>query len=224
MGVLDIIFPKSCLGCGQGGEYICQKCVVGLKPAAAICPYCRAYSYNGRTHSRCIRKYGIDGQTSLWRYSGTMRKAIHMLKYRYASDSADQLVKLVLDEFQSRWNGPLGQCVASIPLEIRRERKRGYNQASLLGEKLAVELGLAHMNGLLTRRIYRKPQVGLTKKERLRNIRGVFAVNQDVLSENKGKSVLLFDDVWTTGATMFEATRVLKKAGIKKVWGLTVCG
>ena len=74
MGILDLIFPKTCLGCGREGQYICPNClakVLLLKPA---CPYCEKPSIDGFTHIRCKKKYGLDGLTSIYRFEGVIKK------------------------------------------------------------------------------------------------------------------------------------------------------
>lgn len=107
-----------------------------------------------------------------------------------------------------------------IPLSSKRLRKRGYNQAELLAKELEKQFGLT-VELLLKRVRETKPQYGLKREERIENIKEAFALNdQRSMTNFQGKTVLLVDDVLTTGSTMSEAAKILKKAGAKEVWGV----
>lgn len=110
--------------------------------------------------------------------------------------------------------------IIPIPLFWYKENERGFNQASLFGKKLANELNLQFSDKILVRTKNVPSQTKLTQKERKENVKGIFSVSPIVHSSSF--SILLVDDVWTTGATLKEATRVLKEGGVKKVWGLTM--
>jgi ComF family protein len=110
-----------------------------------------------------------------------------------------------------------------IPLHPRRLRWRGFNQAELLGELIAKNLGIKFIPDLLIRVKNTEPQVKLDKDQRQINIRHAFILNKNSQFDNlKICNFVLFDDVWTTGATLKEAGKVLKRNGTKKVWGLTI--
>lgn len=106
-----------------------------------------------------------------------------------------------------------------IPLYKIRERKRDFNQAELLAQGLADKWGLALNQGLKRMRST-TTQVKLTEKERLQNLKGAFVVENTVIL--KGNNIILVDDVFTTGSTLFSGAEVLKKAGAKQVWGITL--
>ena len=109
-----------------------------------------------------------------------------------------------------------------IPLHEGKIKKRGYNQAKLLAEGLAKRFDVSVVD-CLKRVKSTKTQVGLTKEERRKNIEQAFAL-QGTVSEllQKSQQVFLVDDVVTSGATLQEAAKVLKKAGFTKVWGVTL--
>lgn len=111
--------------------------------------------------------------------------------------------------------------VIPIPLFWYKENERGFNQASLFGKKLANEFNLQFSDKILVRTKNVLSQTKLTQKQRKENVKGIFSLAPN-LSISPALNILLIDDVWTTGATMKEATRVLKESGVKKVWGLTV--
>jgi ComF family protein len=108
-------------------------------------------------------------------------------------------------------------CLAPVPLHPRRLRERGFNQAKVLASCL--DQGKLRAD-LLIRLKNNRPQVGLSGRERMANVRGVFALNLRYKAE--GLRVLLVDDVWTTGATLRECARALKKAGAARVGAITL--
>lgn len=225
--VVDFLFPRKCLGCGQKGGYFCSSCLnlVKLEPQR-ICPMCSQFSFGGKTHSRCIRPYGLDGLTSIFAYQGVVRKAIKKLKYKFVSDLAKDLIELFLsfcgeDKVFTQVCQPQTSLVP-IPLHPARFRWRGFNQAELLGKMITANLNLSFLSDLLLRVKKTKPQVGLAKKERKKNIKGAFKKNPNSKFLIRDSQFLLFDDVWTSGATLKEAAKVLKRNGAKKVWGLTL--
>lgn len=207
MGLLDIFFPKSCLECGNSGKYICKDCLLKVEPA----------------NTRYFKIGDLASLSSIWAYKGVVRKAILRLKYNFATDIADDLVEIFLDNFNK--NMYKKAVLIPIPLHSKREKWRGFNQAEVLGRPISTGISWEYEQNLLTRKLASKQQVGLHKNERMRNIRGKFAVNKKIASKlNKNTQIILFDDVWTTGATMREAAKTLKQAGYKNIHGLTICG
>lgn len=224
MGCLDLLFPKYCLECKKAGKYICTECLARVGVAALTCPVCKKYSFRGKTHSFCIDKYALNGVHSFYNYEGVIRKAILALKYRFISSVAEEVVGALPTGLD--FENPL---LVPAPLHSTREKWRGFNQAALLGKMLADKNKWGFSESLLVRLQNTTPQVKLGKTERLQNIRGKFAVNERglrvLLKVNPNGSqptIIVFDDVWTTGATIGEACKALKQAGVKEVWGMSV--
>ncbi len=147
-------------------------------------------------------------------------KAIHEFKYGGKSFLAKPL-GLILSDYARTWlDGRQNLHIMPVPLHPRRVRERGYNQSLLLAEGIAKSLG-AEIDFLSLRRTrYTKPQTELGSEERSRNVRRAFSVhNRDKV---KGKSILLVDDVATTGSTLNECARVLRKAGCREVFCLVL--
>jgi len=216
--LLDFFFPRRCLGCGQWGHYFCQECVKKIKLIErTICPVCGQAAIGGKTHPHCQTKYSLDGLTSIFVYDGLIKGAIGQLKYKFITDLAEELISLVpKSKFYSEAN-----TLIPLPLHSRRQRWRGFNQAELLGRIMAKKFDWAVRQEVLERYRYTQPQVKLKGQERKKNIRGAFRIKSKVKMEKQFK-VILFDDVWTTGSTLREAGQVLKRAGAKEVWGLTL--
>lgn len=192
------MFPKKCVGCGGFGKYVCEKCEVGLWEEEQIYP--GGY---------------LDGLTCLWAYEGIARKIIKTAKYKYYFDLLGELLR----DASVRVSVRSDTVVVPVPLWPKREKERGFNQADVIGRLVASRWSLVTQN-LLVRVRDTGRQVGRTRRERLENMRDAFKLNDKCKMIND--QILLVDDVWTTGATMQECAKVLKQAGVKKVWGLVL--
>lgn len=222
MGILDFFYPKRCVGCKKVGTYFCAPCIkVAKLHFPQVCPVCEKPSPLGTTHKRCATKYTPDGLLVIWRYEGTPRKLIHKLKYKFASDLALSLASPAANLMRrTLQKGKF--TIVPIPLHWQRRNWRGFNQAEEIAKLLAGEMGW-EVNPLLKRKKPTKQQVGLKKSQRKENIKGAFALAQSSNQQiNKSTNILIFDDVWTSGSTMREAVKVLKKAGFRRVWCLTL--
>jgi len=155
--------------------------------------------------------------------------AIHKLKYRLVTDLKEELWQIINNDWQKREEEMMvlkkflnteRPLVVPIPLYWHKENIRGFNQASLFGEKLSLKFNLLFSDKILVRKKNVPSQTKLTQKEREENVKGIFSVSPNI--HNSLFNILLVDDVWTTGATLKEATRVLKEGGVKRVWGLTI--
>lgn len=220
MGLLDLVFPKTCLGCGKEGKYICPDCASKVRPAKPICPYCEKASIDGFTHIKCSKKMGLDGLTAIWEYEGVVRKAILSLKYKYATEVGKELTDLFIQKLITTWPHFSNETLVPVPLFWYRENTRGFNQSIEVGREVASQMGWKFVPNLLTRNRPTTPQVELSGDKRRQNLKGVFSLNSSI--DYPVSSIALFDDVFTTGSTLREAAKVLKRAGVEKVWGLTI--
>lgn len=218
---LEVLFPRRCLGCGAFGAYICESCLNSLHPLREpVCPRCDSPSILGQTHERCQRTYGMAGLVSVFPYAGVAKKLVTHFKYRFVQDLLATVVELIISDGDLTLLERLEPVVVGVPLHPRRERYRGFNQADLLGKALAGELGWVFQANVLKRVRYTTPQMQLSGEKRRRNLIGVFTKSLGIEAV-MGRKVVLVDDVWTTGTTMRECTKVLHRAGANKVYGLT---
>lgn len=229
MGLLDFIFPKYCVNCKKIGAYICPNCFVYLSfDVGEICLVCNRPSINGLTHPYCRGKYVIDGAFSSIAYKGIAKKLIYSFKYKpYLSDLRTVLTDLFYEGLiqKEAFNKVLEESdefiLVPIPLHASKLKSRGYNQADILANELGQRLKFKVQN-LLERTRGTPSQVGLKEKERRENISGAFKIKSDKQKEIRDKIFFLVDDVLTTGSTLAEAAKVLKKSGAKQVFGLTL--
>lgn len=223
MALVDILFPKTCLECKKPGEYVCSNCVLKVKHSKPICPICKKASIDGITHVKCKKPQGLDGLTSVWEYRGVIRKALLGLKYKFAKEISEELADYICLYLKSEITAlPNNTVLVPVPLHRRRKNWRGFNQVGVIGELLSKKMAWEFKNNLLIRKISKRPQTELKGEERRKNVRGVFSLNRTYLPTANYQSLIIFDDVYTTGSTLKEAGKVLKRNGAKKVWGLTV--
>ena len=227
MNILDILFPKRCVGCNKFGSYFCPECISNIKQDNLVCPKCERAAVGGATHPVCRRKFGLDGLWSLGVYENPLRRAIAKVKYKRVRELANILVDITIEYwakyrpfiFDEIKKDPKNWILVPVPLHWWRENDRGFNQSSLIGESLAKKLGLNYTEALKRVR-HTKQQVKLKGRERKQNIFGAFEIDNNY--QLLAKNCLLIDDVWTTGSTLRECTYILKRNGVKKVWALTI--
>lgn len=215
MGIIDLVFPRVCVGCKAEGQYICGECAKKIKRPEAICPMCTKNSMGGWTHPRCQKMSGIDRLIVGLVYPGIVQNCLKKVKYKNAWEIIEFLYKL------SDFEGVSGDAVVAVPMWSQKERERGFNQAELIAKQLGEDYKVRN-HVILARARATKPMYGLTKKERLANVGSAFCLVKNQESRIKNKRIILVDDVWTTGATLRECAKVLKQAGASEVWGVTL--
>lgn len=223
--LLDVLFPKKCVGCSRVGSYLCVNCASFIEEFKAyVCPVCLKHSITGQTHPGCKTAYGIDGLCSGVVYKGVVKKLVFRFKYPpYVHDLRNIIGKIFIEMISQNETFmrllPQRPIVMPIPLSSPKARKRGYNQAELLGEDLAAEFNLK-MYTNLKRITNTKPQFTLNKVSRFKNVKDAFEFKGDkkVLTN---ATVLLVDDLATSCATLRECAKILKRAGAHEVYGVT---
>lgn len=217
--LVDFVFPKRCVGCSQLETFLCRKCYGKMEFCEQICPVCFKLSLGGWTHERCRSSLGLDGLIAIWSYRNKVVKGvIEEVKFGFNRE----LVKIVLKKFSFE-SGTVFDFLVPMPLHRYRENWRGFNQAELVAMEVSKKMKVP-VEGVLRRTRSTKQQATLERVvERKRNIRGVFGLDERFSKKSlKGKKILLVDDVFTSGESMKECAKVLKRNGVEKVWGLVL--
>lgn len=222
-GLLELVYPPACVACDEvlpGPGFFCEACApLVLETPSLHCVRCAEPGrFQGQTCPRCeARPPPFEAAYAPFEHDGAVAKAVHRFKYEQRPDLARPLAGLLASSagaFLARASAEL----VPIPLHDGRFRERGYDQATLLAVELAAVLRRPLSDGLLTRRRATTRQVGLSEAARDENVRGAFSAAPAA----KGRSLLLIDDVFTTGSTASEATRALTAAGAARVSVLTL--
>jgi ComF family protein len=190
-------------------EFFCKECHT---------PFLTAFPLDdeGRCRLCASGERPFDGVYSLGAYQGRLRELIHLFKYAGIRSLAGPLGVWLAEACPRQQSY---DAIVSVPLHWTRRWKRGFNQSEMLGAELQRHLGV-RMLRLLRRRKATPSQAGSTAAARRRNLRGAFAVRAP--EQVRGKSILLVDDVFTTGATAAAAAAALKRAGAAHVTVLTL--
>jgi len=208
---------QDCLLCGAqaGREFLCIGCAASLPKLAEHCPQCALPSPGSAVCGNCLtHPPHFDATAALWRYEFPCDRLVQALKYRGRLAVAECFARhLAVKNFL-----PDAHLLLPMPLHPRRLSARGFNQA------LEIARGLARLTGMrieargASRAKNTRPQTELPYDERASNVRGAFACRLDL----SGKIVAVVDDVMTTGATLNELARVLKRAGAARVENVVV--
>lgn len=217
--LLELLFPRRCVGCGAFDEDLCVPCVKKLTRSSYSCIFCGNENNDGRTCVRCAAKKNIflDGFLSHVSYHDARAQTIiAAFKYGNHRDLAAPIASLM-----TQGGLPTGDILLALPLARARLRERGYNQAELLARELAKMTSIPLHDPAPLIKIRATPQQAKAKsrEERFLQIKDAFALRKEAPAFIAGKRILLIDDVATSGATLNEAARVLKEGGAASVWG-----
>jgi ComF family protein len=240
--LLDLFFPKFCLGCQKESTYLCDDCRALLdisefnyclcEPQGALLSSRLPPDSKTGKCSRCSNKKLSGLYFALpYKEKTLTKKLIHQFKYQpYLKDLAKTLASILIEHFVlsgKNTNEIWGNGVLiPVPLDKNKLKIRGYNQSEELAKELSAVLKIPVISDNLIKIKSTKPQMELSKKERERNLEGAFTVKpafgpKGYPELQRGK-VFLVDDVYTTGSTMEECARVLRDAGAKSVWGIAI--
>jgi len=228
--VLDIVFPRHCAGCGQTVDrpcgHICWDCFRTIElRESGLCQLC-GLKIEGRiahefTCSACRdHPPAFDTARAAGRFGGVLRELLHQFKYGRATWLCHDLADLLHGCVLAHYAAEEVDLVVPVPLHNQKQRDRGYNQAALLAAALAPRLARLFAGDALVRTRATPTQTRLHAGQRRQNVHNAFAVRSPEWV--RGRTVLLVDDVMTTGATLSEVAATLKRAGAWRVWAATV--
>ncbi len=231
--ILDTLFPIACLGCQKSDFWICRECLQKIPILhQQVCPACeREITPSGLLCQSCRKKekFYLDALISAVSYDNPIvKKMVYNFKYRFVDCLSEPLAQIKMKALIQN-NLPLPQAIIPVPLHPRRLRWRGFNQALLIAKNISKNL-IPPLEipvlDILERKKYNQPQMKLKKyEERIQNVKDLFGIKLDTntdLDYLRGKVVYLVDDIATTGATLKECAKVLKKIGVKKVFATVI--
>ncbi len=220
---LDLLFPPICAGCATPGYSFCPRCAQRVRPVpTTICRHCgrvqrvaldRCLACAGASPLRLARAAAL--------YRTPLREAIHALKYENRPELAGPLARyLVVAYGNDPWQAlPAAlDAVVPVPLHAVRFAERGYNQSELLAQDFCRQVGLPLCPQWIVRSRFTRQQVGLSAVERSANVAGAFVADAAV----RNRSLLLIDDVYTTGATLHACAEAAVRAGAHAVCALAL--
>lgn len=223
---LDLLFPPQCIACKKSGYILCSSCLAAIRPLApSLCQHCGqpllAYSASGLCQNCSSHPLRLSGLRAVSTYQEPLRSCIHALKYKGNTRLAEPLGLLLAKSYRAY--GIRADIIVPVPLHRERQQQRGYNHASLLAEVCAKRVGVPSSNSLLVRHRATSAQVGLAAQERLQNVAGAFLCTPTFATGALfGRTIVIIDDVCTTGATMEACASPLFAAGAQAVWGLVL--
>lgn len=213
--IISIIYPPKCIFCQKILNYstllyICSDCYSGL-PFAQM--EVLATSHKNEENF-------CDGAVSVFQYTGVVKESLIRFKFYNEPSYYKTYAKLIADRFAKMADINQYDMVMSVPLHKYKEFSRGYNQAYLISKELGRELKLPENSRLIKRCRNTEAQSLLDKQKRSQNVKGAFTITYP--EKVAGKSIILVDDILTTGSTLEECSRELKKAGAVKVFAVVV--
>lgn len=219
--LLDVLFPPSCAGCGSWGERYCPTCFEETKLISnPICQICgdKLHHPDDVVCARCRNeKVAFSAIRSWAEFVEPLQSAIHKLKYRQDRGLGEILAEPLVDLVKKyRWGIDL---IIPVPLDAIRRNERGYNQAALLARPISWRTGIPYSDQALFRDKITRQQVGLSMSERAENMAGAFRAIDRWAKE---KTILVIDDVITTGSTINACAHALIAAGARRVYGMTL--
>lgn len=197
--IIDILFPRICVGCGKEGKYICDQCSLFLSEATSI-----------------FDRGNLREVVSVWEYEGLIKKIIFKIKYDGMFDAINELVEKAFERREPYI--PEDMVITFVSMFKKKEKRRGFNQAELIARKVGGITG-REVLPLLEKIKDTLSQTELNKEERVKNVKNSFQMEKGV---DCPQDILIIDDIWTSGATMEECARVLRKSGARNIQGFVL--
>jgi ComF family protein len=219
--LLDFIFPPRCVHCGQLGAYLCARCrAEAPRIGPDICIRCGNPLTTRGLCQRCQHHppESLQGIRGVCFYKGPIAKSLRALKYHGQQALAPILATYLIDYMRAHPHH--FDALVPVPLHPEKRAERGFNQSELLAASVARALQIPLQTQWLQRIRYTRPQAKLSRSQRLQNVVAAFAPAPGLKLKNQ--SILIIDDVATTGATLQACAQALEQAGATEIWALTV--
>ena len=206
--LLDLVYPKSCHVCGKYGEYLCNTCKKSFRKNLPECYICRRISPNYCTHAQCKKDYSLDRVVVAWEYNKISSKILKSYKYKGMQDIGRYISEFLLESIRNiDFNNSL---FIPVPISFLRRSERGFNQTELLVENISKHYKCHFSFDLIGRKIEKGHQSLKDRDSRLEETMSNFYIKDRSLLD-KYNSVTILDDVITTGSTLENISKVIKK-------------
>lgn len=219
--ILDIIFPPKCGFCNKitGSEYfICERCRnLATQKYINRCKLCGKIAYNEKCTECANKRIYYDNLIFCSEYTEEMRHKIHLYKFmdkKYYYHFFTELLYERLKDVKS-------DLIIPVPISCERYKERGYNQSGLIAKKLSTLLNMPYSEDILKKKVNSERQSIQNFQKRQESVKDVFSIADNIIVRNR--DILLIDDIFTTGATANECSKVLKRSGAKKVDVAVIC-
>lgn len=229
--IKETLFPHYCLLCKKEKFLLCPNCQKTLKiKTSPSCPVCQKTNNDFSICQNCKKEnnFTLDGifVTAFWK-DPIIKKLIYLFKYEFIQEAGEILNKTLIDFVKLHKildKNKESFILAPIPLHHQRENWRGFNQSEIFSRFLASNFNISNTNDLLKRNTETLPQMNIhDAKERKLNVYEAFALGPGYTKGIlKDKTVILIDDITTTGSTLNECAKVLKKYKPRKIYGLVL--
>lgn len=200
---IKILYPNMCIFCGE---------IFEINEKVFVCPSCKE-SLEHYTYPNEEEDINKAKAYSIFKYDGMVRSMLHRFKFHYHPEYSKGIVELITEKLPKNLSG--FDYVVAIPMHPKKQRKRGFDQTYLIAKQLSEELNIPFAENKLIRIKNTKPQFKLKKHERIKNIKNAFKVTSTDFF--KDKSIILIDDIYTTGITSRECKQLLLNNGADKV-------
>ncbi len=204
--ILNILFPKMCLNCGKQGEgYLCSSCFLKSNFKFKIIP---------------VKNKHYNYLIYLGKYKNEIRRKMLDFKFYNKAFINEYFLEFLLKNKNICAFLKNFDLIIPVPMFKTKKLKRGYNQTELLGKNLSKKLELEYLEDVLVKIKENRTQSLVLKNERKQNVKNVFKIENPFYIKNK--KIILVDDIYTTGATIDECTKLLKKSGVKEILVLVI--
>lgn len=206
--LLDIIYPPVCGICDKiNKKSLCKKCEIKIKP----------YQIN---EIEKIKNKSFDYQIKILKYENIIRDKIINYKFNEKAYLYKTFAKIILKNKKIYGFLKKYDIIMCVPMHIKKKMLRGYNQSELIAKELAKKLQIEKQFNNLVKIKDTKKQSTLTKEQRKTNLKNAFQIKNS--EKVKNKKVILFDDIYTTGSTVEECSKVLKRVGVSSIAVVTL--
>ncbi len=219
--IQEYLFPIFCVSCEKEGNWLCDLCFQHHTISCGVfyCPVCHGITETGNVCAHCPKTYFLSRHQAIVPYSekAIIATLLYAFKYQYAESIMSVLERYIHLFLSTNKNFSHIDAIVPVPLHKKRYAERGFNQAEKIAEVLSVSTGIPVLRGAVRQRETIQ-QATLSKQEREKNVDAAFLG----LPAVAGKRILLVDDVFTTGSTMQECAKALRKAGAIDVEGFSL--